>query len=468
MFFAVVSSFALNAQSQQRMNVLFICVDDLRPELNSFGVSYIHSPNIDKLAGQGRAFTSHYVNAPSCGPSRYTMLTGTYGPSNNNALFFRADSLAKDSKKITPTMPEWFRNQGYTTVSVGKVSHHPGGMGGPDWNDPNVLEMPNAWDRCLMPVGEWETPRGTMHGLANGEVRKKEKQTMAVYQSAPGPDSIYPDGLIVNEALKQLEELTTDANKPFFLAVGVIKPHLPFGAPEKYMEYYKGVQLPPIPHPEKPQGISTWHGSGEFMQYDRWGKDPRKDSVFADKVRRHYAACVSYADHSVGRILAKLKETGADKNTVVVLWGDHGWNLGEHDIWGKHNLFEEGLRSPLIVYYPDMPQGGKRTDGMVETADIFPTLCELADLKKPDFAVGTSFVPLLKDPNATGHSAVSYYYKAKTIRTPDYRLIAHDDGGTELYDETSMYKETENIANKNPGIIRRLRADLEKRLGKAP
>lgn len=463
MFLVMGGALVPMARSQQPKNILFICVDDLRPELGSFGATYIHSPNMDRLASRGRAFPNHYANAPTCGASRYSLLTGIYGPSNNNALFFRADEISKNPKRVTPSMPEWFRNNGYTTVSVGKVSHHPGGLGGADWNDPNEIEMPNAWDRSLMPVGEWEHPRGAMHGLAHGEIRKGPG-TMDVFQSAQGPDTIYPDGLIVNEALKQLDILAKDKSRPFFLAVGILKPHLPFGAPKRYLDLYKDVELPAILHPEKPQGISTWHPSKEFMQYNLWGKDPRTDNGFATEVRRHYAACVSYSDAQVGRILKKLKETGADKNTIVVLWGDHGWNLGEHNIWGKHNLFEEGLRSPLIVYYPGIKHPGKKAEGIVETVDIFPTLCELSKLEVPQFLIGASFLPILDDPKQTGHPAVGYYNKAKTIRTPEYRLIVHEDGGTELYDERIADPEVVNIADGNPGIVVELKTKLDERL----
>jgi len=267
------------------------------------------------------------------------------------ALFARAQANKKSSGEARPSMPEWFRKLGFTTVSVGKVSHHPGGLGGKDWDDPEVVEMPGAWDRHLMPVGDWQHPRGTMHGLANGEIRGRGQ--MSVIQATEGPDSIYPDGLIVDKALQQLDLLSSDKSKPFFLAVGLIKPHLPFGCPKKYLDLYADVALPAIPHPDKPKGLSTWHKSGEFFgKYNMGGKDPRADQPFADEVRRHYAACVSYADASVGRIIERLRQTGEDKNTIIVLWGDHGWNLGEHGIWGKHNLFEEALRSPLIVVEP--------------------------------------------------------------------------------------------------------------------
>ena len=154
----------------------------------------------------------------------------------------------------------------------------------------------------------------------------------------------------------------------------------------------------------------------------------------AHMVRRHYAACVSYADAQVGKILKHLESSGQADNTIVLLWGDHGWHLGEHAIWGKHALFEESLRSPLIIYAPNMPKQGKQTTAIVETVDIFPTLCDLAGLKKPDFSIGRSLLPQLKDPLTQGHSAIGYTNKARTIRTDRYRLIQHRNGHMELYD----------------------------------
>lgn len=462
LFVLLVMSSAWQVKSQEK-NILLICIDDLRPELGSFGASYISSPHIDSLARNGRQFSNHFVNAPSCGPSRYTLLTGMYGPGRNNALFQRAERIRESRDKVKPSMPEWFRNHGYTTVSVGKVSHHPGGLGGEDWNDPDIIEMPNAWDRSFMPVAEWQHPRGAMHGLAHGEIREGQG-TMDVFQSVEGADSIYPDGHIVNEALRQLEELTSAKKKPFFLAVGIIRPHLPFGAPKKYMEAYKNVNLPPIAHPTKPEGTTTWHAWGEFMQYNRWGKDPRTDKVFADEVRRHYAACVSYADEQVGRLLRRLKETGADKNTIIVLWGDHGWNLGEHNIWGKHNLFEEALRSPLIISYPSLVKPGKRANGVVETIDIFPTLCDLANISVPNYTKGVSLLPMLEKPETPGHSAIAYWGDAKALRNQRYRLIAHENGAVELYDHTSPEKENSNIADKNSSVVQRMRQEMDLKL----
>ncbi len=452
-----------NAQNKQPKNILFICIDDLRPELKSFGISYINSPNIDGIAAKGRPFFKHYVNAPSCGPSRSAMLTGCYGPYDNEALFERASYLKVFAEKVNPTMPEWFRNNGYTTVSVGKVSHHPGGLGGEDWNDPNVIEMPNAWDRNIMPVGEWKTPKGAMHGLANGEIRVKQSE-MAVFQSSEKPNSSYPDDLIAKEGINQLEMLAKDQSKPFFLVIGLLKPHLPFGAPKKYYNLYKDTVLPPIVSPEKPVEPSTWFNSGEFMLYNRWGRNPNTDTAFATEVRKHYAACVSYADAQVGEILTKLKQTGADKNTIIVLWGDHGWNLGEHNIWGKHNLYEEALRSPLIVQYPNMPTPGKAANGIIESLDIFPTLCDLTNIAKPNYIHGVSFKPMLINADADGHFAYAYTGNASTIRTPKYRFTLHNNGDEELYDETSPEKEAVNIAKAHQGVTSELKFLLVERL----
>ncbi len=452
------------AQSKKSKNILLICIDDLRPELASFGAEHIQSPNIDQLAQKGRPFLNHFVNAPSCGPSRYTLLTGTYGPAGNNALFQRAKLITKANTDTHPTMPEWFKKHGYTTVSVGKVSHHPGGLGGMDWNDEQVIEMPNAWHRNLMPVGPWQHPRGAMHGLANGSIRSKEKGTMDVYEAAPDTSDTYPDDLIIEQALTELETLTATPDNPFFLAVGIIKPHLPFGAPKKYLDLYDNVVFPENPYPNKPQGKSTWHPSGEMMQYNLWDKDVFKDTHFALELRKYYAACVSYADAQVGRILKKLEETGAHKNTIVVLWGDHGWNLGEHGIWGKHNLFDTALRSPLIVYTPGLIKPGEKATGIVETLDIFPTLCDLTGLPKAEFSQGSSLISMLENPIQSGHAAVSYLQKAQTIRVPRYRLIAHDDEFMELYDYESAEKEKRNIADKNPKKVAELKYMLRTKI----
>jgi iduronate 2-sulfatase len=455
---------SLASAAEKKPNVLLICVDDLRPELACFGVSYIRSPNIDHLASAGRIFRGHYVQAPTCGASRCTLLTGRYGGAGNGALFHRAARMKADPTSVSPSMPAWFRRNGYTTVSVGKVSHHPGGRGGKDWNDDTKLEMPYSWDRHLLPAGPWQHPRGWMHGLANGEIRVNAGE-MDVFQAVEGPDSIYPDGVSIDEALRQLDQLASDSDTPFFLAVGILRPHLPFGAPAKYLKPYLDARLPATPHPTRPVGRTTWHGSGEFMKYNRWNRNPNTDAEFALRVRKHYAACVSYADAQVGRLMRRLEQTGAAGNTIVVLWGDHGWHLGEHAVWGKHTLFEESLRSPLIVSYRGIRKPGEPTDSIVETLDVFPTLCDLAGLPMPDFVDGVSLRPLLDDPTSPGHPAIAYQGSARTIRTETHRLIVHDDGYVELYDHTSAAKETRNMAESDPSLVKQLTIRLQDRLG---
>ncbi len=461
----ILSILGVTAVAAQQANVLLICIDDLRPELKCFGADYIHSPNIDRLAAQGRAFNQHYTNAPTCGASRYTLLTGRYGTAGNEALFKRAKQLAQPTHNITPSMPEWFRQHGYTTVSVGKVSHHPGGRGGANWDDATQIEMPDAWDRHLMPSGAWQHPRGIMHGLANGNIREKP-QDHALLEAFDGDDSSYPDGLITAEAITQLS-LLAEAEAPFFLAVGLIRPHLPFGAPKQYLDLYTDVELPPIPHPQKPSHKTTWHGSGEFMNYNRGQRDPRTDAEYADTVRRHYAACVSYADAQVGKLLEQLESTGLADNTIILVWGDHGWHLGEHSIWGKHSLFEESLHSPLIVYTTDMPKPGKQSAAIVETVDIFPTLCDLTGLDQPDFTVGSSLLPQIQDPQSAGRTAIAYKGTAQTIRTDHYRLILHKDGTTELYDHRQPDAETTNLSTNQAETVKYLSAQLKARMEKS-
>lgn len=442
-------------------NVLFIAVDDLRPWLGAHGATFMQTPHMDALASSGRLFERHYVQAPTCGASRYALLTGQFGPSGNGALLKRGQKLVEDSAAADPSLPAWFREHGYRTVAVGKVSHHPGGLAGDNWSDPERAEMPMSWDRSYMPSGPWLHPRGAMHGLANGAIRR-DAGDMDVYESFPGSDMAYPDGWTTEAALAELHSLSS-GGQPFFLAVGIIRPHLPFGAPEKYLDLYEGVELPPVPHPAKPAGLSTWHRSSEFMKYNRWGRDPNTDAEFADAVRRHYAASVSYADAQVGRILDKLEALGLSENTIVVLWGDHGWHLGEHAIWGKHSLFEESLHAPLIIRSPGEADPGKSSAAITSTIDIYPTLCDLADLPRPTNLDGRSLRPQLDSPDTPGRASVAYHRGRVTLRGDTYRLTIHPDGGAELYDHNSPEKETHNLAKDHPDIVLEMAKEIHQR-----
>jgi len=445
-------------------NVLFICVDDLRPELKSLGAEYIHSPAMDSLVESGRAFTRHYVQAPTCGASRYALLTGKYAANsaqrNNGAL----ESVAKDAAQQPFSMPRQFRENGYRTVSIGKVSHYPGGLGGKDWADPKKPEMPGAWDFSMMPVGPWKTPEKAMHGYAGGVPRGPGTP---VSEHKDGDDMTYTDGWITKEALRQMDSLAAK-EEPFFLAVGIMKPHLPFACPKSYFDRYEGTKFSPIPHPEKPAGLSTWHNSGEFQRYARNGRNPWTEPDYADEIRRSYAAGVSYADNQVAQLLAKLDKLGIRENTIVVLWGDHGWHLGEHAVWGKHTLFEEALRAPLVISAPGMGKPGAKSEAIVETVDIYPTLCELSGVPMPAGLSGKSLTEYLKDPSGDGSPALSYWQGKETIRTPQYRLIRHSAKGGEpayeLYDHTGADGETTNLAAEKPDVVKELSSLIDEKL----
>jgi iduronate 2-sulfatase len=448
----------------EKPNILLICVDDLRPELKSFGVDYVHSPAMDSLVASGRAFTRHYVQAPTCGASRYALLTGKYGTTgklrNNDAIM----SIAGQSDTEPFSLPKQFRENGYRTVSIGKVSHYCGGLGGKDWADPEKVEMPGAWDLSMMPTGPWKTPQKAMHGYADGKPRIPGGT--AVQEHKDGDDFTYTDGWIAREALSQMDDLAAK-KEPFFLAVGLMKPHLPFACPKAYLDLYKDVKLPAIPHPEKPTGLSTWHGSGEFFG-NYLSDDPRTDPTCADEMRKSYLACVSYSDAQVAKILKKLDELKLSENTIVILWGDHGWHLGEHNVWGKHTLFEESLRAPLVIRYPGMKKSGVSSHAVVETVDIFPTICELAGVAIPKGISGKSLMPQLSNPEAPGGVALSFGGKAETIRTPEYRLIRHSQKNGkfayELYDHRGEDGETQNLAEEKPELVKELNALLDTKM----
>lgn len=469
---AIITIFGLALQSasaankQARPNVLLLCIDDLRPELGCYDVKHAITPHIDRLAEQSRIFTRHYVQAPTCGASRYSLLTGLYGPRGNDALMQRAKAPAIKRK---PSLPEVFRSAGYTTVAVGKISHHPGGLGGKNWSDNSAIEMPDAWQRQPLPCGPWRHPEGFMHGLANGAIRSESPKFSAI-EATDGPDTIYPDGLVTRAALEELRNLAS-AETPFFLAIGWIRPHLPFGMPKRYLDLHADTLLPPIPHPGKPEGRTTWHRSGEFFRYDHGGRNPNNDAAYSDAVRRHYAACVTYADAQVGQVLAELEKLSLDHNTIVAVWGDHGWHLGEHAVWGKHTLFEESLLAPLIIHRPGMASPGEKSSGIVETIDLFPTLCGLAGIAVPEFLHGKSLEPQIKSPATPGRVAVSYTPDAETLRTDRHRLIRHraKDGSEpffELYDHQGPAGETHNIAGEHPELVESLAAKLDERLNK--
>lgn len=403
-------------------NILLICIDDLRPELPSFGKDYIKAPHIEKLFTTGRLFKRHYVQAPTCGSSRFALLTGLYpdGPGElSNAC------IPKHDHQNQPTFPAHLRNNGYFTAAVGKVSHYPGNLTGKNWADQTKPEIPNAWDNCLQANGEWKNAQALMHGYDNGKPRER-----GVTPLFDAKDARYPDDATLDGFKTQLNTVTTQ-DKPWLLAVGLLRPHLPFACNVKYLDIYKGVELPPIPANKRPAQHEFWHPSGEFNQYAR-PADANKDPAYATEARRHYAACVSSSDDHVGTILQLLEKSGTAKNTIIILWGDHGWHLGEQHIWGKHSPYAVALHSPLFIKIPDNKEAGIPSNEVVETLDLYPTLCDLTNIQKPAHLEGKSLANIIQDPTAKSDGeAISYWKQLKsTITAEEHKINFWKEGKT--------------------------------------
>lgn len=458
-------------------NVLFICVDDLKPELGCYGADYIHSPNIDRLASQGTVFTNHFVAVPTCGASRFNMLTGMLprvkDHLSNDAI--RKNISGKPESEIPETFIHHLRRNGYHTVGVGKISHYVDGLlyG---YTDPvgTERELPHSWDEFAFNAGKWGTGWNAFFGYADGTNRQSRDKLVKPYEKGDVTDDGYPDGLTADLAIAKLKELG-EKNQPFFLGVGFFKPHLPFNAPDKYWDLYDEEKIPLTPSPNVPEDVNraSLHESGEFNSYLAGDEHPSLQDPVSDayqrKVRHAYFAAVSYVDAQVGRVLDELERAGLSDNTIVILWGDHGWHLGDHRVWGKHTLFESALKSPLIVRVPGKATSGQKIDRVVSTVDIYPTLMELCGVKMNFKTDGNSMVPLLKNAHTRKwrDAAWSYYNKGITLRTPQYRFTKYfrdDQPAIELYDHKADGLENRNVATQHPDVIKKLLPLLDEKI----
>ena len=461
MFFSVLflsillAGIASSVGAAEQPNVLFIAVDDLRPELGCFGNTVIKTPNIDQLAAEGRCFQRHYVSSAVCVPSRSALLAGRHYGGN-----WRAYRKLKTEPAEPVSFPHLFRKNGYRTVCIGKVSHLPGGVIEPTQK---IHEIAFSWDLAYAPIGKWKDPWGAFFAYADGSIREygygRNKTDTPAYEIVDVPDAGYPDGLNAEAAIKQLRDLAA-RKQPFLLAVGFYKPHLPFNAPKKYWDLYDRDRIPLPPSPRPPQGVDpeiSLHHSFEVTTHYDWPGGPGNISDVQARTLRHaYYACVSYADVQVGKVLREAKALGLERNTIVVLWTDHGWHLGDHGMFGKQTNFEVATRSPLIIKIPGMQQAGVATQSLAQTIDLYPTLADLCGFQAPMTLQGVSLKPLLLDPLATvRESAFSFYKNGKTLRTDRYRVVKWTDKKTEevlqieLYDHEKDPHETVNVA-RNP------------------
>ena len=454
-----ISSGAAVAQPS-RPNVLFIAIDDLRTDLGVLGVAHAKTPQLDAFAATARIFTQHYVQVPTCGATRCALLRGRY-PSeaahiSNNAI------ASTHSRWGDANLPAWFQRHGYRTYALGKITHYPGGRTGPLWAT-GPEELPGAWTRCWIPETPWHEAEHIMHGYANGVPRTPGKTPP--WEAFDGPDSAYPDAWVAEETVKMLAELAT-GKEPWFFAVGFFKPHLPFAAPKRWFDLHEPNKIPPLAPAvaAKPTWPSTWHSSGEFRgNYGHGGRDPATDADYARLLRQAYAGCVSYVDAQVGRVLDGLQKLGLAENTIVVVWGDHGFLLGEHAIWGKHCLYEPALRTPLMIRTPGLRERGARSAALVETVDIFPTLTDACGLPTPDSLDGRSLRPWLEKPSSpTVKPARAFWTNGqRTVRTERWRMITLPaaDGAApqlELFDYATDPNETRNHAAEQPDVVREL------------
>jgi iduronate 2-sulfatase len=461
------------ARAAEQPNVLLICVDDLKPMLGCYGDSTIKSPNIDRLAARGIRFDRAYCNQAVCAPSRNALLTGlrpqTLGIYDLGTNFRNA---APDAV----TLPQYFKSHGYHTEALGKVFHtgHGNHEDAASWSAPHWKS--NIVHYALAKNRDANSQSRESALFANVPGRKAQELPRGpAYESADVPDNSYPDGQMADEAIKRLEAAAKSAETPFFIALGFLKPHLPFCAPKKYWDMYDPAKLTLAARRTPPDGAppfapTTW---GELRNYaDMPAKGPVSDDTARTLIHGYHAA-VSFTDAQIGRVLAAFDDAGLAKNTIIILWGDHGWHLGDHGMWCKHTNYEEAAHIPFIVVDPRTKNAGAHSAALVESVDLYPTLCQLAGLDVPRGLDGQSFAAVIADPSAKTKNAILHVFPrgkllGRAVRTERYRLVEWKEPGAnrdtavlELYDYKLDPGENRNLADDKPDVVSELRSILD-------
>ncbi|MGV3764119.1 sulfatase [Parapedobacter sp.] len=469
----------------EQPNVLLIMVDDLRPAIGAYGDPVALTPNLDKLAAGGVLFERAYCNQAVCGPSRYNLLLGSRSTSSGIYNFGRD---FRDPYPDAVTLPQYFKQHGYHTESMGKVFH----IGHGTYGDTASWSVPHHKDLVI----EYVDPASKKAGLTREEAlfanmewgySRSLPRGMA-WESPDVADDAYADGRVAARAADRLRTLKSASRKPFFLAVGFARPHLPFSVPQKYWDLYDADKLP-LPHlTTRPEGAPPYavkYGD-EIDQYaplpTKVTEEPFSDSLSRTLIHGYYAA-VSYVDNQIGTVLNELEALGLDENTIVVLWGDHGYLLGEMGMWTKHVNYELANRIPLIIAAPGTAQPGSRTAQLTETVDIYPTLVALAGLPSPKVQQpldGLSMVPVLNDPETRIRDHAYHCFPrggrlGRAIRTDRYRLVEWQKIGDttspveyELYDYQNGDMEVVNVADEQPALRDSLRALLARHPAATP
>jgi iduronate 2-sulfatase len=472
-FGGAVPARAQSARNARKPNVLFIAVDDLRPEFAAYGGRHIHSPNLDRLARLGVTFDRAYCQQAVCSPSRSSLLTGARPDTT------KVWDLVTHFRAALPdvvTLPQHFKNNGYFVQGMGKI-YHGGYDDAPSWSAP------------------WSRPNAASYGVPENNLRQEAAQGQGnrrnqraneagsrgpAFEAADVPDNTFHDGALAEMAIATLREMARK-DQPFWLGVGFIKPHLPFVAPKKYWDLYDPAKIQLAPNPFRAKGSPEYAvlPGGELRNYAGIPAGPIPDEL-ARQLKHGYYAAISYMDAQLGKVLDELERLKLRDNTIVVLWGDHGWKLGEHGAWAKHSNVENDTHAPLMIAAPGLKTAGRHSQSLVEFVDIYPTLAELAGLPLPKHLEGASLVPVLRSPTkAVKSAAFSQYprpnqgqrlmgYSMRTDRYRFTRWVQRDDrtkvDAVELYDHQTDPRENTNLAKdpKHAALVARLTAQWEK------
>ena len=472
----------LSCSKQQHPNILFISIDDLRPELGCYDNDFVKTPNIDQFASDGVLFKSAYCQSAVCAPSRASLMLGLRPDSTH------AWHLGDEFRKINPdavTMPQYFSKYGYYTVNIGKIFHNymPDSI---SWDEPDLRPFPYDQPEHLLRDGEtFYINKGSqdIQRTRRDSILAIRKVTYAdgwncgpVVEIGEGEDKDYIDGAQTDLAIETLKRIK-DQDKPFFLALGYYRPHLPFAAPKKYWDLYDRDKVPLPNNPTRPEGSPTFSMNSmyELRAYGGTNKKPHPvDGTIGEDTTRllkhGYLASVSYVDACVGKLMDAMKEMDIYDETVIIIWGDHGWKLGDLGSWGKMTNYEIDTHVPLLIKggSEEGIKVGSKAGGLVELVDIFPSLCDLAGIPVEDYLQGQSFVPLMESPDLEWKEAVfSQFhrrpkvaydggrYMGYSVRTKDFHYIqwhkwdnklkvAGDSVTSELYDHRIDPYETKN------------------------
>ena len=433
------------AESNSKPNILFIAIDDLRPALGCYGESEVISPNIDKLASRSVKFSRAYCSVPTCGASRASVFTGLQ-PSAKRFVDYKT-SIDQDAPDV-PTLSQVFKEAGYTTLSLGKIFHHKYDAEKRSWSEKAWIPGNERLDANL--------------DITLKRLTKAKRGLM--FEAADVNDEEYIDGKTTLKTIQVLRRLKKDG-KPFFLGCGFKKPHMPFYVPKKYWDMYDPKTFSVATNLYSPKGApKSLRSSNELNGYVLDEYDLNSEAWHRAMIHGYYA-CVSYVDAQVGKIMQELEDLDLAKNTIVVFWGDHGFHLGEHNFWSKHNTMDISLRVPLLIHVPGKMQGEAKA--LVSSVDIYPSLCELAGLPLPQHLHGESFVPVLGDlSKSTQEFVYARFSNGDTAISKRYAYTNYSDGESMLFDHKNDPDENVNVAAEPEyqEVVKKMKAYLQQNM----